>query len=167
MKRLSILSVLLLLFAGIRVNAQVSELIGDVEVIELGADSTFVFQVTFNHSSSKANDLKTVAEKTVLYTLMFNGVEGVNNDEKLVYRENRKYFENFFNTKDKYSPHQRFIALSEMEGKAQKQDNSEFQATFTVSVRYKALRREIHLQKLHIPDPGLEKQQVQGPADFN
>ena len=165
MKRLIVLSVLLLVFAGLSVNAQITPFRGDVEVIELSPDSTFVFQVTC--SSLKKDELKTLAEKTVLYALLFDGVEGVNDDEKLVHRENRKYFENFFYTKDKLSPHQRFILGTQLEGKPAKQDNEEFKATFSVSVKYKALCREMRLQKLTDPNAVINKDVQNSSTNFN
>lgn len=164
MRRLLFISFLLLFFANHQVNAQIAPFHGTVEILEMGADSTFVFQVTC--STAKKSDLKTIAEKTALYALLFDGVEGVNNDEKIVKRNNRKYFENLFYNTDKHSPHNRFIEGAILEGDVTKLGNSEYQGTFNISVRYKALCREMKLQKLTEPDPALKENKQNEKTDF-
>lgn len=169
MRRLHLILFLLLFFVNHQVNAQITPFHGTVEIIEMGADSTFVFQVTSTQENKPSNRyLKTIAEKTVLYALLFDGVEGVNNDEKIVYRFNRVYFENLFenNYYHIFIHGTQILSKTKLRKKDTHLKNKIWECSCNVAVKYKKLCREMKDQKFTDLDNELKRTEQNEKTDF-
>ena len=75
------------------------------------------------------------AVKSLFYTLMFQGVDGVNGDKPLVVADNKVYTNSFFNRQARYNV---YVVGSERVGKFEKIGDS-FQVTMKVTIRLRQL----------------------------
>lgn len=150
----NILGILLLLFTT-SVNAQEYLQIVSLES-EKGANAVFS---SAGIADSKKG-IETDAIKSLIYTLFFQGVEGVNDGKPLVSKPNEAYTNSFFNNLARYTP---YVAGVEEAVKATKV-GGRFQGTMRVTLRLRQLindvRKNTHydeavaeIPKPHFPKP--------------
>lgn len=143
MKRLFLLTAAIL--AAATVLAQVQHT-GSVELMEID-NGVATFQV--EGIASKKNDVCLSAKETVFHCLFEKGVEGFNNDEKIVETitaKNKFYLEKFFEGKN--APMNRFVSGVQQAGNISKNESGMFVCTYIVSVKFKALSRDLVQNKL-------------------
>ena len=93
-------------------------------------------------TAGAADDKKGVesdAVKSLFYTLMFSGVEGVNNDKPLVYNSNPSYTNSFFNSAARYVGY----VVEAKEVDKPKKVGGRYQGTYRVTVRLKQLVNDV------------------------
>lgn len=127
---------------------------GKVEVIDIEENEK---AVTFHVEglADKKKDVIEAAKKTVFYKLFFEGVEGLNEDEKLVKRENKFWLDNFF--KGDRAPYNGYVAGAQLEGEVKELAYGEYQGFVNVIVNYKALILELDRNKLRDEDGSVEE----------
>ena len=99
--------------------------------------------------ASKKSDTSISAKETVFHCLFDKGVEGFNNDEKIVETvtaKNKFYLEKFFEGKN--APMNRFVSGVQQAGNPSKNESGMFSCTYIISVKYKALSRDLVQNKL-------------------
>lgn len=119
---------------------------GSVELMEID-NGVATFQV--EGIASKKNDVCLSAKETVFHRLFDKGVEGFNNDEKIVETvtaKNKFYLEKFFEGKN--APMNRFVSGVQQAGNPSKNESGMFSCTYIISVKYKALSRDLVQNKL-------------------
>ena len=79
------------------------------------------------------------AVKSLFYTLMFQGVDGVNGNKPLVVADNKVYTNSFFNRQARYNV---YVVGSEREGKFEKVGDS-FQVTMKITIRLRQLVSDV------------------------
>ena len=137
----SILSLLILSFTLSVASAQVQRT-GNVELIDMSEDFS---QLTFTVEgiASRKADVDDSAMQTLFYRLFYEGVEGVNDGEKLIQHDKKYWEEKFFVGKNN-APYHRFIRGIEQEGATVK-EGDDFKGTFNIEIKYKALLKEMML----------------------
>lgn len=126
---------------------------GAVEILEID-DNVATFQVEGIAAKKDATLLS--AEETLFHRLFENGVEGFNNDEKLIETLNAKnkfYIEKFFDGKN--APMNRFISGVQQAGNPVKNSAGMFSCNYTIMIKYKALSRDLvqnHLRSTDIKE---------------
>ena len=93
-------------------------------------------------TAGAADDKKGVesdAVKSLFYTLMFSGVEGVNNDKPLVYNSNPSYTNSFFNSAARYVGY----VVEAKEVDKPKKVGGRYQGTYRVTIRLKQLINDV------------------------
>ena len=93
-------------------------------------------------TAGAADDKKGVesdAVKSLFYTLMFSGVEGVNNDKPLVYSSNPSYTNSFFNSAARYVGY----VVEAKEVDKPKKVGGRYQGTYSVTIRLKQLINDV------------------------
>ena len=102
---------------------------------ESGVNGVFI-------TAGAADDKKGVesdAVKSLFYTLMFSGVEGVNNDKPLVYNSNSSYTNSFFNSAARYAGY--VVEVKEVD--KPKKVGGRYQGTYRVTIRLKQLINDV------------------------
>ena len=102
---------------------------------ESGVNGVFI-------TAGAADDKKGVesdAVKSLFYTLMFSGVEGVNNDKPLVYNSNPSYTNSFFNSAARYVGY--VVEVKEVD--KPKKVGGRYQGTYRVTIRLKQLINDV------------------------
>ena len=102
---------------------------------ESGVNGVFI-------TAGAADDKKGVesdAVKSLFYTLMFSGVEGVNNDKPLVYNSNPSYTNSFFNSAARYVGY----VVEAKEVDKPKKVGGRYQGTYRVTIRLKQLINDV------------------------
>lgn len=93
-------------------------------------------------TAGAADDKKGVesdAVKSLFYTLMFSGVDGVNNDKPLVYNSNPSYTNSYFNSAARYVG---YVVEAKEVDKPKKVGNR-YQGTYRVTIRLKQLVNDV------------------------
>ena len=93
-------------------------------------------------TAGAADDKKGVesdAIKSLFYTLMFSGVDGVNNDKPLVYNSNPSYTNSYFNSAARYVGY--VVEAKEVE--KPKKVGNRYQGTYRVTIRLKQLVNDV------------------------
>lgn len=140
-----------LLFMAAAVLAAVSafaqvQLTGNVELMEID-NGIATFHV--EGIASKKSDTMLSAKETVFHRLFDNGVEGFNNDEKLVETvtaQNKFYLEKFFEGKN--APMNRFVAGVQQFGNPTKDESGMFRCGYTILVKYRILSNDLVQNRL-------------------
>lgn len=168
MKKVALIIFFVCIFANF-INAQsYLQYTGDVEIIDMDEDGSSVrFKVVASTDKNNESHLKMVAERTVLCELLFTGIEGVNNNEKLVQRENIEFFENFFDGKRNRYPYLRFVKGIQQAGTPKKMKNNEYQFVYYVEIKYKALVNEMKLHKLSDANAEIIMPKISKETKFN
>lgn len=102
---------------------------------ESGVNGVFI-------TAGAADDKKGVesdAIKSLFYTLMFSGVDGVNNDKPLVYNSNPSYTNSYFNSAARYVG---YVVEAKEVDKPKKVGNR-YQGTYRVTIRLKQLVNDV------------------------
>lgn len=137
------------ILAAVSAFAQVQHT-GNVELMEID-NGIATFHV--EGIASKKSDTMLSAKETVFHRLFDNGVEGFNNDEKLVETitaKNKFYLEKFFDGKN--APMNRFVAGMQQVGNPSKNEFDLYKCSYTISIKYKVLSRDLVQNKLREKD---------------
>lgn len=133
MKRI-ISSVILSVFSLVTLFAQVNaEDFLQIVSLESEQGTQAVFTSAGMGASKEESEVNAV--KSLFYTLMFQGVDGVNGDKPLVVADNKVYTNSFFNRQARYNV---YVVGSERVGKFEKIGDS-FQVTMKVTIRLRQL----------------------------
>lgn len=123
------------------------KLTGQVELLEID-ETTATFHA--EGFASKKKEVIEVAKKTVFHKLFHEGVEGFNEDKKLVENENKYWLETFFQG-DK-APYHGFVKGAQLEGEVEELPTGEYHGFANVVVNYEALIRTLKINKLIIDE---------------
>lgn len=100
-------------------------------------------------SAGMAGKSKLVEENAIhslFHALFYTGIEGVNNGQPLVYKENKTYTNGFFNEQAKYTF---YIITSSPIEKIQKVGN-DYRATYTIQIRLSKLISDLKTNKVYV-----------------
>lgn len=125
--------------------AQISHT-GAVEILEID-ESVATFIV--DGIASKKDDTLLSAKETLFHRLFDFGVEGFNDDNKLIETvtpKNKFYLEKFFDGKN--APMNRFVAGVQQNGNPLKDDSGMYTCKYAISIKYKALSRDLVMNRL-------------------
>lgn len=157
MKRIYLLLAFILGSTFISLRAQ-EKLTGQVELLEIDeATATF-------HSegfSGKKKDVIEAAKKTVFYKLFHEGIEGFNDDKKLIENENQYWLENFF--KGEKAPYHGFVKGAQPEGDIEELPTGEYHGFANIVINYEALIRTLKINKLIIDENAPVEETVPKP----
>ena len=132
-KIVNILGILLLLFTT---SAKAQEYLQIVSLeAEKGANAVFSSAGT----ADSKKGVETNAIKSLIYTLFFQGVEGVNDGKPLVSKPNEAYTNTFFNNQARYTP---YIVSTEEAVKTTKV-GGHFQGTTRITLRLRQLINDV------------------------
>ena len=132
MKRIFILLAVLFCMGGLQAQDYLQIVTFESES---GVNGVFI-------TAGAADDKKGVesdAVKSLFYTLMFSGVEGVNNDKPLVYNSNSSYTNSFFNSAARYAGY--VVEVKEVD--KPKKVGGRYQGTYRVTIRLKQLINDV------------------------
>ncbi len=133
MKRLFFIAILLFSLSNVRAQ----DYIKDVCLV-----STEGMNATFTSVGISANkkDVELNAIESLFHTLLFDGVEDVNDGIRLIGSDKPSYTNAFFNTSKRCM---NYVVEIKDAGKTQKMGNS-YQGTFNITIRLKALIKDVH-----------------------
>ncbi len=132
MKR--IILAVFLLFAVTAIRAQ-----DYLQIVALESDQGMTAVFTSAAQAANKKDLASDGIKSMLYTLFFNGVDGVNDGKPIVGSPNPAYTNSFFNAQARYVP---YIVKVEEASKPVKA-GANLQATMRITVRLKQLVNDV------------------------
>lgn len=133
------------ILAAVSAFAQVQHT-GNVELMEID-NGIATFHV--EGIASKKSDTMLSAKETVFHRLFDNGVEGFNNDEKLVETvtaQNKFYLDKFFEGKN--APMNRFVTGVQQLGNPTKDESGMFRCGYTILVKYRILSNDLVQNRL-------------------
>ena len=133
MKRI-ISSVILSVFSLVTLFAQVNAE-DFLQIVSLESEQGTQAVFTSAGMGASKEEAEVNAVKSLFYTLMFQGVDGVNGDKPLVVADNKVYTNSFFNRQARYNV---YVVGSERVGKFEKIGDS-FQVTMKVTIRLRQL----------------------------
>lgn len=154
MKRIYLLLAFVLGSTFLSLRAQ-ETLTGQVELLEID-ETTATFRS--EGFSGKKKGVIDAAKKTVFYKLFYEGVEGFNEDKKLIENENLYWQENFF--KGDRAPYNAFVKGAQPEGEVNELPTGEFHGFANIIINYEALIRTLKINKLIID----ENEPIEKPA---
>lgn len=157
MKLLRFFLTLVCLGIGLCLNAQ-TKLIGQVELLELD-ETTATFRA--EAFAEKKKEVLEVAQMTVFYKLFYEGIEGFNEDRKLVEHENKYWLENFF--KGDRAPYHGFVKGAQLEGEVDRRSTGEYHGFANVVIHYEALIRTLEINELIIDKNAPPKEETPKP----
>ncbi len=96
--------------------------------------------------SIKSAGIEENAIKSLFHSLFYTGIEGVNNNQPLVQKENKTYTNGFFNEQARYSF---YIVSSAPIDKKQKIGNA-FRATYQIQIRLSKLIADMKANKVYV-----------------
>ena len=108
---------------------------GSVELTEV-EDNGNILTFLVEGISEKKADVLVSAKETLIYKLLYEGVEGVNDGNKLIEHENKYWLTQFFAGKN--APYNAYLQKVVLEGVVQK-DGTEFHGNHILVLNYKAL----------------------------
>ena len=112
---------------------------GSVEILEVEQDGDILTFKVEGIAAKKA-DVIISAKETLFYRLLYEGVEGVNDDNKLIEHENKYWLDNFF--KGKNAPYNAYVRSIEQDGAIAK-SGSEFVGSYYIVLNFKALLKAL------------------------
>ena len=137
MKRI-ISSAILCVFSLVGLLAQVNaEDFLQIVLMESEQGTQAVFTSAGMGTSKEEAEVNAV--KSLFYTLMFQGVDGVNGNKPLVVADNKVYTNSFFNRQARYNV---YVVGSERVGKFEKVGDS-FQVTMKITIRLRQLVSDV------------------------
>lgn len=142
MKQIRLFLALICLVAFIPLNAQ-KIFTGQVELLELD-ETTATFRA--EGFAGKKKEVLEAAKMTVFHKLFYEGVEGFNEDRKLVEYENKYWLENFF--KGDRAPYNGFVKGAQLEGETDQLATGEYHGFANVVVNYETLIRTLEINKI-------------------
>lgn len=96
--------------------------------------------------SAKSRLVEENAIHSLFHALFYSGIEGINNGQPLVQKENKTYTNGFFNEQAKYSF---YIISKEPIEKVQKSGN-DYRATYKVQIRLSKLIADLKMNKVYV-----------------
>lgn len=96
--------------------------------------------------SAKSRLVEENAIHSLFHALFYSGIEGINNGQPLVQKENKTYTNGFFNEQAKYSF---YIISKEPIEKVQKLGN-DYRATYKVQIRLSKLIADLKMNKVYV-----------------
>ena len=96
--------------------------------------------------STKSRMVEENAIHSLFYALFYTGIEGVNNGQPLVQKENKTYTNGFFNEQAKYCF---YIISKEPIDKIQKLGN-DYRATYKIQIRLSKLIADLKMNKVYV-----------------
>lgn len=96
--------------------------------------------------SAKSRLVEENAIHSLFHALFYTGIEGVNNGQPLVQKENKTYTNGFFNEQAKYSF---YVISKEPIDKVQKLGN-DYRATYKVQIRLSKLVADLKMNKVYV-----------------
>ena len=128
----------LTLFAFISITAYSQEYLQIVSLdSQQGINATF----TTVGTSTEKKEVEINAIKSLFHTLLFTGVEGVENGQPLACKENPVYTNSFFNSSARYNGY--IIECKEV-AKPKKIAGSNYQGTYQVKIALRRLINDVH-----------------------
>ncbi len=115
---------------------------GNVELIDMSDDSS-ILTFSVEGVAARKGDVEKAAKETLFYKLLYEGVEGVNEGEKLIQHEKKYWLDNFFEGKNNV-PYNRYIKGIEQEGAVVKEGN-DYKGTYNIVLNMKGLIKELKL----------------------
>lgn len=100
-------------------------------------------------SAGMAGKAKLVEENAIhslFHTLFYTGLEGVNNGQPLVHKENKTYTNGFFNEQAKYS----FYIISSVPIEKVQKIGNDYRATYTIQIRLSKLISDLKTNKVYV-----------------
>lgn len=126
--------VILLLMVAIPAGAQ-----DYLQIVSLVSDKGTEGVFTSAGNGKNRKEIEDNAVKSLFYTLMFTGVDGINDGQPLVTKDNLPYTNSFFNNQARYTF---YLVSTDMNGKPSKVGSS-MQGTVTVTVRLRQLINDV------------------------
>ncbi len=130
-----------------------------LQVVTLESISGTIAHFTSIGMGESREEAEINAEKSLLYTLLFSGIDGVNNGNPLVKYENKSYTNSFFNRQSRYKI---YIEQSKRVGHFEKVGNI-FQGTMRISIRLAQLQRDV-TKNTGAVQPGSEEMKSPRPS---
>lgn len=110
-----------------------------LQIVSLVSENGTIATFSSAGAADSKKEVEVDAIKSLFYTLFFAGVEGVNDGQPLVCKENLRYTGSFFNASARYQP---YLASVEEYTKTQKV-GSKYQGTMRVTIRLKQLITDV------------------------
>lgn len=124
--------------------------IGNAELIDMSEDES-ILTFSVEGISPRKNDVMTTAKESLFKRLLYDGIESVNDGDRLIQHEKKHWLEEFFKGKSN-APYNRFVKAIEQEGSITKADD-EYHGTFNIVVKMKAFLKELELQGIRDGGP--------------
>ena len=137
MKRI-ISSVFLCVFSLVSLFAQVNAE-DFLQIVSMESEQGTQAVFTSAGMGTSKEEAEVNAVKSLFYTLMFQGVDGVNGNKPLVVADNKVYTNSFFNRQARYNV---YVVGSERVGKFEKVGDS-FQVTMKITIRLRQLVSDV------------------------
>ena len=132
MKRIFILLAVLLCMGGLQAQDY-------LQIVTFESESGVNGVFTTAGAADDKKGVESDAVKSLFYTLMFSGVDGVNNDKPLVYNSNPSYTNSYFNSAARYVG---YVVEAKEVDKPKKVGNR-YQGTYRVTIRLKQLVNDV------------------------
>lgn len=132
MKRIFILLVVLFCMGGLQAQDY-------LQIVTFESESGVNGVFTTAGAADDKKGVESDAIKSLFYTLMFSGVDGVNNDKPLVYNSNPSYTNSYFNSAARYVG---YVVEAKEVDKPKKVGNR-YQGTYRVTIRLKQLVNDV------------------------
>ena len=132
MKRIFILLVVLFCMGGLQAQDY-------LQIVTFESESGVNGVFTTAGAADDKKGVESDAIKSLFYTLMFSGVDGVNNDKPLVYNNNPSYTNSYFNSAARYVG---YVVEAKEVDKPKKVGNR-YQGTYRVTIRLKQLVNDV------------------------
>ena len=110
-----------------------------LQIVSLETDKGATAVFTSAGIADSKKGVETDAIKSLIYTLFFQGVEGVNDGKPLVSKPNEAYTNTFFNNQARYTP---YVVSVEESGKSTKV-GGRFQGTMRITLRLRQLINDV------------------------
>lgn len=132
MKRIFILLVVLFCMGGLQAQDY-------LQIVTFESESGVNGVFTTAGAADDKKGVESDAIKSLFYTLMFSGVDGVNNDKPLVYNSNPSYTNSYFNSAARYVGY----VVEAKEVDKPKKVGDRYQGTYRVTIRLKQLVNDV------------------------
>lgn len=122
-----------------------------LKVVSLESDGGHRIQLTTAGKAKNKDEVRKNAIKSAFHTLFYTGVAGVNDGHPLITNENITYTKTFFD--DNYLCKHYIVDEEEQDIRPTKSDGW-YQATYTITVKYKMLIDALTTNKVYTPQGG-------------
>lgn len=96
--------------------------------------------------ATKSRLVEENAMRSLFHALFYVGIEGINNGQPLVQKENKTYTNGFFNEQAKYNF---YVISSQIDGRLEKA-GSNYQATYIIQIRLSKLIADLKTNKIYV-----------------
>ena len=122
--------------------------VGEVELLELD-ETTATFRA--EGLSDKMKGVLEAATKNLFYKLFYEGVEGFNDDQKLVEQEKKFWLDNFFKGGDR-APYNGFVKGIQLDGAIETLPTKEYRGFANIVVNYESLIRTLKINHIIVDE---------------